>query len=829
MGKFPFKRPRIISKKFPELDSSIDGVTKSLNDLVFSYHEQVGKALSKKHFLMAFSSIALLLVLGSFISMRGKADSSIFYPETCLGGWINPDNAQGEQQTTSNGDETQFTKENSAVLPKNTNAEMYCGNFKGKFDQTTKPTKIIVSLALTKGPELTHEDLVEIGQHVATSTIVVTDIASTTASSTLVLASSSEEIANSTTTVDGTHNASTTEVGTAIATPGSLESSASSIVQGVVESLKDTIHDIFNTSDEPKTQTDTVVVPSSATTETASPEQTKEEQAPVPIPESPTSYVPLREKMISNFIGTVFAEEVEQSTTVTEVTPLSETETIPARVIAEVTSVTETEVSQPTEATPVEAIKTVTATPEEVGKVLGVATTTEVMSATTTEVASTTGDVISATSSDPVVATTTEVVTGTTTEDYQSQNNFLEIFYTFDGEVWKSLGTLNEISMKYRTFEIPITASTSWEDMSKLQVKIEARKHEIDTPVVYLDGIKVEVLYETTLEHVHPDFTRDTILKDEIVDDVRMVTIVNNDTNREEVWYMYLDIATSSRQEMASSTLGVGTSTLLASTTEATAIISKDKQVLATSTRDASSTLLFATSIPMSTSTPLIRPEIPKNVWFKFEGKTQGLSGQELRQQIKKIEEEKLDPHELDRVPDFSMDIIKRIKGVYVNAVVVQVQKENTDELWVYNLEENTQEKIKLGSTTSISSSYPLGVKGGYLFWLSKDEATAYAYDFITKTIVGKSVPVFDGTKGERAEVIFQDIPWKVIVSTEGFFFFSESTGEIFSDENSTVTEAFRKKLNLDSVLNKDELGDFNLTIEETEQGEVLDTTNINQ
>ena len=160
MGKFPFKRPRIISKKFPELDSSIEGVTKSLNDLVFGYHKQVQNALSKKHWLMAFSSIALLLVLGSFISQHGKADSSVFYPETCLGGWVNPNNAQGEQQTTSNGDEAQFTKENSAILPKNTNAEMYCGNFKGKFDTTTKPTKIIVALALTKGPELTHEDLI---------------------------------------------------------------------------------------------------------------------------------------------------------------------------------------------------------------------------------------------------------------------------------------------------------------------------------------------------------------------------------------------------------------------------------------------------------------------------------------------------------------------------------------------------------------------------------------------------------------------------------------------------------------------------------------------
>ena len=78
MAQFSFKRPRIISKKFPRVDSSIDSVTKSLNDLVFSYSEQVDKSLQKKHVMMAFSSLVLLLVLGSFISPKGKAESSVF-------------------------------------------------------------------------------------------------------------------------------------------------------------------------------------------------------------------------------------------------------------------------------------------------------------------------------------------------------------------------------------------------------------------------------------------------------------------------------------------------------------------------------------------------------------------------------------------------------------------------------------------------------------------------------------------------------------------------------------------------------------------------------
>jgi hypothetical protein len=226
MATFSFKRPRIISKKFPRVDSSIDSVTKSLNELVFSYSEQVDKSLQKKHIMMAFSSLTLLLVLGSFISPKGKAESSIFYPENCLGGWINPQYAQGEQQTTSNGDEVQFTKHNSAVLPKNTDAEMYCGNFKGAFDQATKPTKILVSLALTKGDDLLMEDKIESGSFAssalqildaASSTDISFTLASSTASSTLVHASSSESTASSSATsstlggVQETTTATTTE------------------------------------------------------------------------------------------------------------------------------------------------------------------------------------------------------------------------------------------------------------------------------------------------------------------------------------------------------------------------------------------------------------------------------------------------------------------------------------------------------------------------------------------------------------------------------------------------------------------------------------------
>jgi hypothetical protein len=47
----------------------------------------------------------------------------------------------------------------------------------------------------------------------------------------------------------------------------------------------------------------------------------------------------------------------------------------------------------------------------------------------------------------------------------------------------------------------------------------------------------MEVLYETPVIHPHPDFVRDTILKDKSDEGVRVVSIINSDTNINEIWY----------------------------------------------------------------------------------------------------------------------------------------------------------------------------------------------------------------------------------------------------------------------------------------------------
>ena len=799
MAKFSFKRPRIISKKFQEVDSTIDGVTKSLHDLVFSYTERIDKSLQKKHVMMAISSLVLLIVLGSFISPNGKAESSVFYPDTCLGGWVNPQYAQGEQQTTSNGDESQFTKDNSAVLPKNTPAEMYCGNFRGKFDSATLPTKIIVSLALTKGADLSLEDTLESGIIATSSPEEIETVSTTTLdlleASTTPEYSSSTENSDTTSSTTTENNASTTQE-EATSTPVISPQEPPSIVDGIIESVKDTLDVLLDIQipDKPVV-TDTIIIPQPSPVEVQ-----PLPEAPTPeVQSEPTSRAPsLYEKIFSLLFVKVFAQEDGETTSSTPLLPPEESagnSSAPTSTeVAEELPVVQEEIVSP-QAQPVEPATLLEALISGIGEV---SSSTEEITpetyATTTE----------------EIATTTPETYATTTEETQFQDNFLEIFYTFDGVTWVSLGALNEISMKYRTFEIPVTASTSWSDMSRLQIKVVAKKHTEDTPTVYLDAIKVEVLYSSTLLHAHPDFARDTILQDETIDDMRIVTIINNETNQEEIWYMYLDEATTTI-EIATSTDVVASSTITSSTTVSEIVLPQGTSTLNEATTTATTTL------------PTIKPVRQKNVWIKFEGvKEDAPTGQRLRELIllEEKKKEKYEEEEKQKQPDFSLDTIKKIKGALRHIVIVQLEKDGHEELWLYDLEKETQEKISNGSSTSLSTDSPLGVKEDYLFWVSEDKTKIFAYNMITKEIKEQVTPTYDVSKGERGEVTFENIPWKVIVGTEEFFFWSEQTGEVFSDDNGSIAGEFRTTLKLDTVLNKENLSNLNFQVEETKTDE---------
>ncbi len=831
MGKFQLRKPKIISKNFPEVGSHIDNVSKSLHDLVFTYSAQVDRALQKKHMMMALSSLVLILVVGNFISPKGKADIATFYPETCLGGWINPRNAEKEPETTSNADPSQFNDKNSAILDKNTKADIYCGNFSGTFNDATQPTKIIVSFALTNKGEITTVQ--------ATDTPMVSDLATTTSpdsSSTstddLLLASTSTDATSS-----ETNSFSTTSATEAQSSP-EADNNSGSIVDSIVGSVGEAISNIFNKGTLQGGETDTVVVPQ--TPPPAPSVDPSSESVPVVVPEThdplpsespaPTSYRDMFLEILStSFASKVFAEEV--------ITTVDSAQETIQHVSLPVTSSTESTESEPlqvvasTSISETESVSSITGTSSR--EELNTPTIEGGLSSTTLEFSTTTS---TSTDQEFIFATTTasstmfEDSTATTTaldKALDSQNNFLEILYTFDGVTWVSLGELNEISMKYRTFEIPLSASSTWSDLSQLQIKVASKSVQGETPVVYLDGVKVEVLYNSTLEYSHPDFVRDTILKDETVDGVRLVTIINNETNEEETWYMYLDEEATSTVIIATTTTATtteeGTSTLIVegSTTDVVAAITNENQSTSTLESITDATSSEPVNATTSTSTPTIVPVIQKNKWFKLIKKEEwaSLSARELVDEIKKLDQKKLEQKvKEDRLPDFAIDVIKKMKGTLLDVVVVQVEKEGEQELWLYGMSDNKIQKVETGSSTSISidDDAGIGVKDESLFWVTNDKKQVVAYNLVTKALQAKDIPPYDASLGERGRVVFGDVPWEVIVDSDKLTFYSEATGEVFSDDNGSLVEVMRQKFELDKLLDIDEISNLNLPVTES-------------
>lgn len=64
-----------------------------------------------------------------------------------------------------------------------------------------------------------------------------------------------------------------------------------------------------------------------------------------------------------------------------------------------------------------------------------------------------------------------------------------------DGETWDVLGRVRKDKWKDSTFEIPYEKIPSWEDLSKLQVRLKVLPSFDSIPIVYLDAISLSVEY----------------------------------------------------------------------------------------------------------------------------------------------------------------------------------------------------------------------------------------------------------------------------------------------------------------------------------------------
>jgi hypothetical protein len=110
--------------------------------------------VKRKHFWVAF----ILIVFLFFIVFRPqtKADLVYFYPQTCLGSFVNPEKAQGEREV----DNPDLINESNSAVYYSGFKEIYCGNFQGPIKEgEVKKATLHFNWIITK--ELREKPIIE--------------------------------------------------------------------------------------------------------------------------------------------------------------------------------------------------------------------------------------------------------------------------------------------------------------------------------------------------------------------------------------------------------------------------------------------------------------------------------------------------------------------------------------------------------------------------------------------------------------------------------------------------------------------------------------------
>jgi hypothetical protein len=137
-----------------------------INDIVFKPRQRVVRLrerslileiswfnlfrLLRRYWVRAGISTAIIVGVIIFVSGNvGRANIATLYATSCLGGWDNPQLAEGSPDVKeAKPDSELFTSKNSAQL-KSAAAQIFCGGFKGKIPPDVQPKKVLLKLSWT--------------------------------------------------------------------------------------------------------------------------------------------------------------------------------------------------------------------------------------------------------------------------------------------------------------------------------------------------------------------------------------------------------------------------------------------------------------------------------------------------------------------------------------------------------------------------------------------------------------------------------------------------------------------------------------------------------
>lgn len=393
----------------------------------------------------------LIVVVGAgYFLFPSKADVVYSYPTSCLGGWENPQSAQGQPNIEPGVPVETFNVENSAAL-RNAVAQIFCAGFQIDAPENSQPVKAVLKLSwLIKNPTLEENPT-------ATSTDVLIPefpLISPTPTSTEIAISPTPE--------------NSLEPEEILETTPSLEPSATATIESTPETtLEPTLTPIL----------EIVLTPTSTPEPTFNP-------TPEPTPEISSTPISFWKKIflpaLAQEISVTPTPEITSTPTPTiEITP----EPTPEATLELMPTLTPEPTPSPTSGlTPTpessflkqepELSAEPTAGPPESGSITPTLAATEEVSPSATP----------ATSPEASLAL----------EGREPPAAFLQISYSLDGINWNSLAKIGFDNWQDLELEIPVT---NWDDLINLQISIQTLPTVDLLPDIYLDGMSLEVTY----------------------------------------------------------------------------------------------------------------------------------------------------------------------------------------------------------------------------------------------------------------------------------------------------------------------------------------------
>lgn len=415
-----------------------------------------------------------------------KADSVVFYPAACLGGFDLPKNAEGKPDTEIDAHQDEFTKNNAAYLGKERNAELFCGNFDGKVTEHTSPKEVVLTVYLAQN-NLQHEkniiendgggsalevlDSVSIPVLVeATTTQPQVDVTSAQTENTNVTPSSDVPVEKSEATENKLEKP---EIDEPVSTPP-----PTTTTEGDQANLRQRFLKVFS-----------YVALSVYAEEVAAPVEAAPEVSVAP--ETPLVVSPESTEVISP--PQALPETVSDHEEVS-VIPESTTEIIPSAQTDVSQKEQENSEEAPTETVPLEAekvgvVETLTSfISDKLQDIGNDASTSDVVPVETDD--KSIGEIISE-KIVPFESILTVVSTSTSNPEY-------EILFSKGGDTWESLALLGKENTKTLSFKIPYTPA-DWSDIANLQVQIKSLQTFEERNDLYIDGMELTISYESEL------------------------------------------------------------------------------------------------------------------------------------------------------------------------------------------------------------------------------------------------------------------------------------------------------------------------------------------